>query len=123
MRLKVAASSVQRLKEKLREIFRRGRGRNLSRLIEEELTPLLRGWLNYFRLAEVKGIFDELDSWIRRKLRCLIWRQWKRPFARAKGLLRHGLQPTRAWESATNGRGAWWNRGLAHERGFSQILL
>src|SRR6266513_278924 len=86
-RLRVAASSVQRLKEKLREIFRRGRGRNVGRLIEAELTPLLRGWMNYFRLAEVKGIFDELDSWIRRKLRCVIWRHWKRTFARAKGMM------------------------------------
>ena len=113
-RLKVAASSVQRLKEKLREVFRRGRGRNVGRLIEAELTPLLRGWMNYFRLAEVKGVFDELDSWIRRKLRCVIWRQWKRPFARAKGLLRRGLQEARAWESATNGRGPWWNAGASH---------
>jgi len=113
-RLKVAASSVQRLKEKLREIFRRGRGRNVGRLIEGELTPLLRGWMNYFRLAEVKGIFEELDSWIRRKLRGLIWRQWKRPFARAKGLLRCGLKEAQAWESATNGHGPWWNAGASH---------
>ena len=86
-RLKVAPASVQRLKEKLREIFRRGRGRNLSKLIEEDLTPLLRGWLNYFRLAEVKGIFEELDSWIRRKLRGLIWRKWKRPLTRTMKLM------------------------------------
>src|SRR5688572_24459226 len=91
-RLRVAASSVQRLKAKLRETFRRGRGRNVGRLIEAELTPLLRGWMNYFRLAEVKGIFDELDSWIRRKLRCLIWRQWKRPRTRAKHLMQRGLK-------------------------------
>ena len=95
-RLKVATNSVQRLKEKLREIFRRGRGRNLSKLIEEELTPLLHGWLNYFRLAEVKGIFDELDSWIRRKLRNLIWRKWKRPFTRAKKLMQRGLAKEQA---------------------------
>jgi RNA-directed DNA polymerase len=113
-RLKVAASSVQRLKEKLREIFRRGRGRNVGRLIEVELTPLLRGWMNYFRLAEVKGVFEELDSWIRRKLRCLIWRQWKRSIARAKGLLRRGLKEAQAWASATNGRGPWWNAGASH---------
>ena len=113
-RLKVAASAVQRLKEKLREIFRRGRGRNVGKLIEAELTPLLRGWMNYFRLAEVKGVFDELDSWIRRKLRCLIWRQWKRPIARAKGLLRRGLRDAQAWASAMNGRGPWWNAGASH---------
>jgi RNA-directed DNA polymerase len=113
-RLKVAASSVQRLKEKLREIFRRGRGRKLARLIEAELTPLLRGWMNYFRLAEVKGIFEELDSWIRRKLRGLIWRRWKRPYTRAKSLMRRGLAKGQALKSAMNGRGPWWNAGASH---------
>ena len=113
-RLKVAASSVQRLKVKLGEIFRRGRGRNLGQLVETELTPLLRGWMNYFRLAEVKGIFDELDSWIRRKLRCLIWRQWKRPYTRAKHLMRRGLADAQALKSALNGRGPWWNAGASH---------
>ena len=113
-RLKVAPSAVQRLKEKLREIFRRGRGRNLSRVIQEELTPLLRGWLNYFRLAEVKGIFEELDSWIRRKLRGLIWRRWKRPFTRAQKLMQRGLAKAQALKSAMNGRGPWWNAGAAH---------
>lgn len=113
-RLKVAKESVKRLKGKLREIFRRGRGRNLGKLIGDELTPLLRGWMNYFRLAEVKGIFEELDSWVRRKLRCLIWRHWKRTITRAKGLRQRGLDEVRAWESATNGRGPWWNAGSSH---------
>jgi group II intron reverse transcriptase/maturase len=113
-RLKVATTSVQRLKEKLREIFRRGRGSNLTRLIEEQLTPLLRGWMNYFRLAEVKGVFEELDSWIRRKLRGLIWRKWKRPFTRAKRLMQRGLAKAQALKSAMNGRGPWWNAGAAH---------
>ena len=113
-RIKVAESSVKRLKMKLREILRSGRGRNIGRLIEEELTPLLRGWMNYFRLAEVKGIFEELDGWIRRKLRCVIWRQWKRTYARAKGLMKRGLEKDRALKSAMNGRGPWWNAGASH---------
>jgi RNA-directed DNA polymerase len=113
-RLKVARESVKRLKGKLREVFRRGRGRNLGRLIEEELKPLLRGWMNYFRLAEVKGIFEELDSWIRRKLRGLIWRQWKRPLTRLQGLIQRGLDKVQARKSAMNGRGPWWNAGAAH---------
>ena len=113
-RIKVAESSVERLKVKLREILRRGRGRNIGRLIEEELTPLLRGWMNYFRLAEVKGIFEELDGWIRRKLRCVIWRQWKRTWPRVKGLMKRGLERDRALRSATNGRGPWWNAGASH---------
>lgn len=113
-RLKVSDGSVKRLKMKLREILRRGRGRNIGKQIEEELTPLLRGWMNYFRLAEVKGIFEELDSWIRRKLRCVIWRQWKRTFARAKGLMKRGLDRERAFKSAMNRRGSWWNAGASH---------
>jgi len=113
-RLKVAPGSVQRLKEKLRGIFRRGRGRNLKRLIEEELTPLLRGWMNYFQLAEVKGIFEELDGWIRRKLRNLIWRKWQRPFTRAKQLMKRWLAKGQALKSAMKGRGPWWNAGAAH---------
>jgi RNA-directed DNA polymerase len=112
-RLKVADCSVKRLKANLRELFRRGRGRNLKRTIEDS-TPKLRGWIAYFRLAEVKGIFEELDGWVRRKLRCILWRQWKRPFTRARNLMRRGLTEQRAWKSAQNGRGPWWNSGASH---------
>ena len=112
-RLKVAPASTERLKSKLRDLFRRGRGLALSRLVDE-LKSILRGWVNYFRLAEVKGIFEELDGWIRRKLRCILWRQWKRSYTRAKNLMKRGLGETRAWLSATNGRGPWWNSGASH---------
>lgn len=112
-RLKVAPESIRRLKAKVRAIFREGRGRSLSQVIKD-LNQLLRGWIQYFRLAEVKGIFEELDGWLRRKLRGLLWRQWKRPFTRAKNLMKRGLERLRAWRSATNGRGAWWNAGASH---------
>lgn len=112
-RLKVAPESIRRLKAKVRTILREGRGCSLSKVIED-LNQRLRGWIGYFRLAEVKGIFEELDGWLRRKLRCLMWRQWKRPFTRAKNLMKRGLEKLRAWKSATNGRGAWWNAGASH---------
>ena len=113
-KLKAAEESVKRLKQKVREILKRGRGRNIGRVIEEELTPKLRGWMQYFRLAEVKGIFEELDGWIRRKFRAVIWRQWKRPCTRAKNLMKRGIEEARAWKSAANGRGPWWNAGASH---------
>ena len=112
-RLKVADESVKRLKSKVKERLRRGRGQSLSKTIAE-LTPLLRGWLNYFRLAQVKGVFEDLDKWLRHRLRCLLWRQWKRTYTRAKNLMRRGLERERAWLSATNGRGPWWNAGASH---------
>jgi len=113
-RLKVAEETIRRMKAKLREYFRWGRGRNLGRFILETLNPLLRGWVNYFKLAEVKEVFEELDSWIRRKLRCILWRQMKRTYARMKRLLRLGFEESRAVQSATNGRGPWWNAGASH---------
>lgn len=112
-RLKVAAESVARLKAKLREVFRRGRGRALPTVIAA-VNEAAVGWVRYFGLAQVKGIFEELDQWIRRKLRCILWRQWKRPRTRAKKMLRLGLDKERAWRSAYNGRGPWWNAGASH---------
>jgi len=112
-RLKVADVSVTRLKGKLKEAFRRGKGRNLKRFITE-LQPVLRGWINYFRLSEVKGVFEELDGWIRRRLRCVLWRQWKRRYTRVKRMMKYGISEARAWKSASNGRGPWWNSGASH---------
>jgi group II intron reverse transcriptase/maturase len=112
-RLKVGEKALDRIKSKIREISRKGRGRNLKRVIEE-ITPILHGWSNYFKLSEVKKPFEELDGWIRRKLRCILWRQWKRPFTRAKKLMQRGIAEARAWRSALNKRGPWWNSGASH---------
>jgi RNA-directed DNA polymerase len=112
-KLKIALQSLQRLKAKLRPILRRGRGRNVVGVIEE-LGPVIRGWVAYFRLAEVKVSFEELDAWIRRKLRCILWRQWKKPRTRLKKLRQLGLDVDRAKASAYNGRGPWWNAGASH---------
>lgn len=112
-RLKVATASWARLKAKLRELLRQARGRHLARFIET-LKPILQGWVNYFQMAEVKGGFEELDGWLRRKLRCILWRQWKRPYTRAKNLMKRGMDKKRALKSAMNGRGPWWNSGASH---------
>jgi RNA-directed DNA polymerase len=113
-RLKVAAESVKRLKDKLRGIVRQNRSANMRRLAQDQLTPLLRGWINYFQLTEIRGAIEELDQWLRRQLRCSQWRQWKRAFTRARNLMKLGLAEEQAWRSATNGRGPWWNAGATH---------
>ena len=112
-RLRVSPESVKRLKGKLRQIFRMARGWSMARTIEQ-LRPILRGWGNYFKLSEVKTTFEQLDQWLRRRMRCKLWRQWKRPFTRARMLMKQGLTEERAWKSATNGRGPWWNSGASH---------
>ncbi len=62
----------------------------------------------------MKGTFEDLDGWLRRKMRCILWRRWKKPRTRAANLMRRGLKEDRAWASASNGRGPWWNAGASH---------
>jgi len=112
-KLKVAQLSEKRLKGKLKDVFRRGRGRAIYSVIKE-LTPIIRGWINYFKYSEVKGLFEELDGWLRRKIRVLYWRRWKKPKTRERKLRQQGIGVERAWKSAYNGRGAWWNAGASH---------
>jgi RNA-directed DNA polymerase len=112
-RVRVAPQSVERFKDKLRVKFREGRGRNLQGFIES-LKPLLRGWAGYFSVAETRGVFEDLDQWIRRKLRCMEWRKWKRGRTRRKRLIALGLDGNVARASAFNGHGPWWNAGASH---------
>ena len=112
-RLRIAPESVRRLTARVRELMRQGRGRSLPQTIKT-LNPLLRGWISYFRLAQNKVALEDLDGWVRRRLRCLLWRQWKRPRTRQERLRGLGLDPERARCSAWNGRGPWWNAGASH---------
>jgi len=112
-KLRIAEPSLQKLTEKVRVLLRGAHGRNLATTIQT-LNPVLRGWAAYFKLAESKRALEERDGWIRHKLRSILWRQWKRPYARARNLLQRGLTEERAWRSACNQRGPWWNARASH---------
>lgn len=112
-KLKIAPTSLKRLDDKIREVLQGASGRSLTTVIDQ-LNPILRGWMAYFRLTETKQALEELDGWLRRKLRCILWRQWKRPYTRARNLMKAGLTEERAWRSACNQRGPWWNSGASH---------
>ncbi|SPA15075.1 Retron-type reverse transcriptase, RNA-directed DNA polymerase [Cupriavidus taiwanensis] len=112
-RLRIAPESLQRLTARVRELVRPGRGRNLANTIAV-LNPVLRGWIGYFQYTQSKSALEALDGWVRRRLRCLLWRQAKRRGARTAMLRRQGLAEDRAWHSARNGRGPWWNAGASH---------
>jgi group II intron reverse transcriptase/maturase len=105
-RLKVAPASVNRFKTRMREITRSGRGRNIQMVIKE-IDDYLNGWFNYYRLNEVRGIFKALDGWIRRRLRKVLWQQWKTPRTRAKKLRHFGLTPGAARKGGCSRCGAW----------------
>lgn len=112
-RLKVAPSVLKRLKGEIKQLCAKARGWKMANTVKE-LTKKLRGFAAYFRLAEVKGSLEEVDQWVRRKLRAIKWRQWKRPRSRARELMRRGLDEERAHKSACNGRGPWWNAASSH---------
>jgi group II intron reverse transcriptase/maturase len=112
-KLRIAPTSLKRLEDKIRDVLQGARGRSLTTVIPQ-LNPILRGWMAYFKLTETKQALEELDGWIRHKLRCMLWRQWKRPYTRAKNLMKAGLAEERAFRSAFNQRGPWWNSGASH---------
>ena len=112
-KLRIAPTSLKRLDDKIREVLQGASGRSLTTVIDQ-LNPILRGWMAYFQLTETKQALEEIDGWIRHKLRCILWRQWKRPYTRAKNLMKAGLTEERAFRSAFNQRGPWWNSGASH---------
>ena len=117
-RLRVATMSLGRLHDRLRDLLRGARGHKMANVIER-INPVLRGWAGYFKLSQSKRPLEEIDGWVRRKLRCVVWRQWKRPSTRARNLMRLGLSEARACKSAFNGRGPWWSSGASH---MNQVL-
>jgi RNA-directed DNA polymerase len=113
-KLRVPKASLEKIRDKLRAHFSSGRGRNLGSFIKETLNKTIKGWINYFKLAEMKSFAKDLDGWVRRRLRNIKWRQWKRSWTRKRELMRRGLSEERAVRSSFNQRGPWWNSGASH---------
>lgn len=108
--LSIAKKSVERFKEKIRKITKRNRGIKFEQIIAE-LIPVIRGWLNYFHKARCKSLLKELDSWIRRKLRCYRLKQCKRVFTLQQFLKSRGVETWQSWILASSGKGYWRKSG------------
>jgi RNA-directed DNA polymerase len=106
MRIHIPESSLEKFRQRVKTMLRMGRGRNVQRFIHESLNPVFRGWLNYFRPGASKRILRKLDFWIRRRMRCLIWRQWKRPGTRVRKLLSLGCSEEHC-QMGWSRRGPW----------------
>jgi len=102
----MAPKVLGRCRERLREITRRTRGDTLTDILQE-VNMHLRGWTGYFRLAATPSPFEELDEWLRRRLRQLVWKRWKKPHTRHRNLLALGVPPRAAYEASTSGKGCW----------------
>jgi hypothetical protein len=104
--LSIAAKSLERIKDKIRKITKRNRGRSFEQIIKE-LTPVLRGWLQYFQYARCHKLLLYLDAWIRRKLRCYRIKQCKRSITLQRFLESLGVEKWQSWILALSGRGYW----------------
>lgn len=104
--ISIAPKSITRFKRRVRRLTKRNRGVSFSSVLYD-LKRFTDGWVGYFRIARTPSVYQRSDSWIRRRLRCYVWKQWKKPKTRAKELLKRGIGPWLAWGVAYNGDGPW----------------
>ena len=105
-RLRVHPNSIVKMKEQIRVLTSRSNGWGNSRR-KEELKSYIRGWVNYFKLADMQKLLLKIDEWYRRRLRMVIWKQWKRIRTRLRNLIKLGIPKYKAWEYANTRKGYW----------------
>lgn len=105
-KVRIAKSSLVRMKKKIREITSRKMPYSMEYRIEK-LNQYLIGWCGYFALADTSSIFNRLDSWIKRRLRMCLWRNWKKPRTRVRNLIRLKVPYGKAYEWGNTRKGYW----------------
>ena len=104
--IRIHEKSIKRFKDKVRFYTNRNTGISIEdRLLK--LNQIMRGWINYYGLANAKAKLRELDQWIRRRLRACIWKQWKKISTKHRNLVKLGINNYRAWEYANTRKGYW----------------
>jgi len=103
---RIAPQSVQRFEHRVRQLTRRTRGISVQKMAGQ-LAQYLRGWQGYFGFCETPSVLRDLDSWIRRRLRCFVWKQWKRGRKRFAELRRRGVRKDLAAQTAGSPHGPW----------------
>lgn len=105
-RLRIHPKSVTKMKERIKELTSRSNGWGDARR-KETLKEYITGWVNYFKLADMKTLLPQVDEWYRRRLRMVIWKQWKRIRTRLRNLIKLGVAKYKAWEYANTRKGYW----------------
>lgn len=109
-RFRVHPKSVRRMKNKIRELTDRSNGwGNEYRALK--LTQFMRGWVNYFGMADMKRLLQDNDEWLRHRIRAIYWKQWKKVKTKFKELRKLGVEEEKAWICANMRNGNWFCSG------------
>ena len=104
--IRAHAKSLKKAKQKLKELTSRSQGRNV-RVVMKKVEVFIRGWLGYFGIASMRNTMKEWDSWLRRRFRMYIWKQWKKPKTRVQNLIKLGMEPWKAYRNGNTRKGYW----------------
>jgi RNA-directed DNA polymerase len=105
-RRRIAPKASARFKERIREQTRRTRGTSLAQMVKQ-LVTYLRGWLGYFGDCQTPSVLQRLETWLRRRLRSVVWKQWKRGRTRFRELRKRGVSKDLAAPTAGSPHGPW----------------
>jgi group II intron reverse transcriptase/maturase len=105
-RLRVHPKSIIKMKDQIKELTSRSNGWGNAKR-KERLIQYITGWVNYFKLADMKSLLLRVDEWYRRRLRMVIWKQWKRTKTRFRNLIKLGIIKQKAWEYANTRKSYW----------------
>lgn len=105
-KVRVAKASINRMKDKIRDITSRSKPYSMEERIQK-LNQYLTGWCGYFALADTPSVFKDLESWIRRRLRMCIWKDWKKPSTKVRKLIGLSIPKGKAYEWG-NSRKSYW---------------
>jgi len=106
MRLRVHPKGIAKMKSKIKEHTARNNGYGNEERVEK-LKRYIRGWINYFKIADMKTLLKQTDEWMRRRIRMVYWKQWKKVKTRYSRLQHYGLNKYKAWEYANTRKGYW----------------
>jgi RNA-directed DNA polymerase len=106
VRFRIHPKSIVKLRDKIRFLTSRSNGWGYSAR-KEKLSSFIKGWVNYFKYADIKNLLIRIDEWFRRRLRMVIWKQWKLVRTRFRNLIRLGIPKGKAWEWANTRKGYW----------------
>ena len=105
-RFRVHPKSAKKMKGRIREITQKNKGWS-NDYRRQKLAEYVRGWINYYKLADMKGLMAETDEWLRRRIRAIYWKQWKKVKTRYRNLRALKLEEWQVHQIANSRKGYW----------------